>query len=544
MPRDVPRSPVYCRMADELAAVLAQYLELRWRIDPVEATAAGVHAFDGAYADYGREAVRAHAAALRSYATALEELSARSLDQEIDRTAALHMARYELLVLERQRPFERDPALHLGHAMTGLFLLLARVHQDPSRRGAALLQRLQALPAFLDRAAQTVASPAAVFVESARAMLPGSLALVRQGLEGAELAVGAVEPLALAEARREAEAALLRYGDALALMEERADDRFAIGRELFDRTLATAHLLPGTADEMARFGERLRGEATATLTRLAAELAPGVEWRFLVERLREEGGVMDDVLGAYRDAMREAHAFTAERGLVTVPEVPLDVVATPPFLRALIPIAAYQPPGAYDEARRGTFFVTTPEAPAAARPSVPAELRTTALHEGVPGHHLHLSVATALPQPVRRVLATPAALEGWALYCESLMSAEGFLASAAERFFQAHHLLWRALRVVIDVGLHTRGLGVGAAVALLRDELGMPEGSARAEVRRYCATPTYPLCYAVGRREILRLRDDARRARGEAFSLRAFHDELLSYGALPTALARWGMGLA
>jgi uncharacterized protein (DUF885 family) len=61
---------------------------------------------------------------------------------------------------------------------------------------------------------------------------------------------------------------------------------------------------------------------------------------------------------------------------------------------------------------------------------------------------------------------------------------------------------------------------------------------------RYCAYPTYQLCYALGRREILRLRDDAREARGAMFSLRAFHDELLTYGALPTPLARWGMGLA
>jgi uncharacterized protein (DUF885 family) len=81
------------------------------------------------------------------------------------------------------------------------------------------------------------------------------------------------------------------------------------------------------------------------------------------------------------------------------------------------------------------------------------------------------------------------------------------------------------------------------AARLLRDELGFTEASAAAEVARYCAYPTYQLCYAVGRRDILRLRDDARRARGSDFSLASFHDELLGYGGLPTALARWGMGL-
>jgi uncharacterized protein (DUF885 family) len=78
----------------------------------------------------------------------------------------------------------------------------------------------------------------------------------------------------------------------------------------------------------------------------------------------------------------------------------------------------------------------------------------------------------------------------------------------------------------------------------LQDELGFSEASASAEAARYCAYPTYQLCYAVGRREILRLREDARRARGSSFSLPAFHDELLGYGGLPAALARWGMGLS
>jgi len=79
---------------------------------------------------------------------------------------------------------------------------------------------------------------------------------------------------------------------------------------------------------------------------------------------------------------------------------------------------------------------------------------------------------------------------------------------------------------------------------MLRAELGFSVASAEAEVRRYCATPTYQLCYAVGRRDILALREDARAQRGKNFSLADFHAELLGYGALPAVLARWGMGLA
>jgi uncharacterized protein (DUF885 family) len=157
---------------------------------------------------------------------------------------------------------------------------------------------------------------------------------------------------------------------------------------------------------------------------------------------------------------------------------------------------------------------------------------------------LQIVTASLLPRAVRRVLSSPAAQEGWALYCENLMAEQGFISDPSARFFQVHHLLWRALRVILDVSLHTRGMTVDTAAALLRDELSLEENAARAEAVRYCAFPTYQLCYALGRREILKLRNDARDARGAMFSLRAFHDELLAYGALPTPLARWGMGLA
>jgi uncharacterized protein (DUF885 family) len=100
------------------------------------------------------------------------------------------------------------------------------------------------------------------------------------------------------------------------------------------------------------------------------------------------------------------------------------------------------------------------------------------------------------------------------------------------------------VRVILEVSLHTKRMSMEDAAARLRDELGFEPHIAAAEAKRYCAYPTYQLCYAVGRRDILALRDDLRRVRAEEFSLASFHEELLQYGALPTALARWGMGLA
>jgi uncharacterized protein (DUF885 family) len=528
-------------VSERLADVLEGYLDLRWRINPVEGTYVGRHEFDSDLPRFDAASLREYAAALRSYTSTLEEVEADTLDDEIDRTATLHAARHDLLVLEREKPHARNPAHALLYALNGIHLLLVRPSDDERRRGAALLARIQALPRFLDEAASALTEPRALFFETARAMIAGGVSLLRDGLARTALTV---DPIALAEARDAAVDALHRFGDTIALMEPQGGDDFGIGRELFDLKLHTAHMIRENADELLRFGERLRTEAIAELERLAPAVRPNTPWRDVVRALREDTPTRDTAIDEYRSAMSAALEFTVDRGLVTVPHGELVVAPTPDFLRALIPFAAYQGPAAFDGDARGTFFVTLPRPNEAWRLHCRAELPSTALHEGIPGHHLQIVTACGLPRRVRRILSSPASQEGWALYCENLMAEQGFIGEPAARFFQVHHLLWRALRVILDVSLHTKGMTVDNATEMLRQELGIEEGAARAEAVRYCAYPTYQLCYAVGRREILRLRDDAREARGAMFSLRAFHDELLSYGALPTPLARWGMGLA
>ena len=531
-------------MSAPLSAVMGGYLDLRWRVNPVEATFHGVTEFDGMFAAYDAESVREQLAALVAYENAIEEAEAETLAEEIDRTAVLHSLRHDLLVLGKERQFVHDPSFHLMHAVNGIFLLLARRSTNSAERAAAVLARLQALPAFLETAIAVLTEPDAVFVGTGLSIIPGAIALIQDGLDDPALDLAMLDELELERARREAVEALESFSDVLAEMQGRAGNHFAIGRELFDRKLHTAHMIAENADELLRFGERLRATAIAELEKIAKEIDPGVPWQEIAAQLRMDIPSPDSALEEYREAMEASREFTIARGLMPVPDTMLEVVPTPDFLRPLIPLAAYQGPGAFDPVQRGLFLVTLPEHGETWHSHSRAELPSTALHEGIPGHHLQISIGNQLPSIPRRVLSTPAAREGWALYCESLMAEMGFLDSAAERFFQAHHLLWRAIRVILDVSLHTKGMSMEEAAARLRDELGFEPHVAEAEARRYCAYPTYQLCYAVGRRDILALREDLRKARTGEFSLSTFHEELLQYGALPTALARWGMGLA
>ncbi|MGH7608042.1 MAG: DUF885 domain-containing protein, partial [Gemmatimonadales bacterium] len=356
----------------------------------------------------------------------------------------------------------------------------------------------------------------------------------------------------LAAAADRATAALASFDRDLRRWLETGTEHFAIGDEEFNFLLHYQHALRDTAPELWRYGLHLKEAVEADLARLAQRLDGGKSgrWPDVVDRLRGDHPGAGALVDAYATEMARARDFVRARGLATIPEAPLNVIPTPAFMRPVIPYAAYDSPGAYARDRTGWFYVTVPDArlPAAQQERVLRdhcrhEIAATALHEGYPGHHLQLVTAKGLRSDVRKNLWTPLTVEGWALYCEDMMGEEGFYASDEERFFQRVHLLWRAMRILLDVGLHTRGMTRAQAVHQMVDELHVERGNAEAEVRRYCAFPAYQLSYAVGRRELLRLRDDFRAARGDGFTLRAFHDAVLPYGGLPVTLIRWGLGL-
>lgn len=526
-------------MTTSLTAIIDGYLELRWQLDPVAATAAGAHEHDQRWPDRSQAAVRTLAAALRSYAGSLEEAEAHSLQDEIDRTAALHAARSDIEQLERWRPFARDPGWHLRHLLDGLYVLLLTLPHDPARRTEAIVARLRGAPEFLQTAVEALTAVAPVHIETALSMLPGSIDLVRQGIPEAPLDFSVLEPGVLDEAIGACVDGLLEFSEWLQTASDSAAGDFAVGLALYDNMLHTAHMLRDGADALARYGEQLRRDAEAELSALADEIEPGTPWRNLADRLDAEGAP-DDALGFLEAEIESARKFVEKHEVLTLAARPLLIEQTPPYLVPLVPLAAYVPAGALEEDQTGRFLVSA-SANGKGQGRSEYDLAVIAVHEAIPGHHAHMSISHALDRPVRRLLFSPVMVEGWALYCESLLAELGFFADARRRFAQMRLLRWRAIRIELDVALHTRGLPPHEAAARLREDVGLSPDAALAEVRRQCSMPTYATSYAAGRREILLLRESIRAHRGSAFSLRDFHDELLTYGQLPLALACWGM---
>jgi uncharacterized protein (DUF885 family) len=166
--------------------------------------------------------------------------------------------------------------------------------------------------------------------------------------------------------------------------------------------------------------------------------------------------------------------------------------------------------------------------------------RSITLHEIYPGHHtqkVHHKLATA-SVPMRRFFSSPVLVEGWGLYTEDLMEETGFMDEPGVRLFKLRNALWRSARVVVDSGLHTRSMRFEEAVDLMVNEVHLDRRMAEGEVRRYTThdNPTYPSAYLLGKTAIHDLRRHWQAQEDSNFSLKRFHDTLLSYGSPPVKL--------
>jgi len=521
-------------------ALARSYLDLRWNFDPAAGTAVGDAASDARLGIFDDASVRQQLAAFRAMAGAVEELEVAALQDEIDRTALLDDIRVTIFRFQHERPHVHDPAFWLSHLFGALHGLLIRAEQDTERRAAAALSRLEAAPAFLAAAGATLKSPPPVMLGTALTMLEGGAGLPRQV---AALFGVLVPSLAdrLGPAGTAAAAALAHFKTLLRteLQANPAELSFAVGEDEFNRRLHHEHALRSTAPELWRYGLRLVEETDAELHAEAEVVSPGEPWAETVRRLRAEPPSLP-LLEAYAEEVGRARGFVAEAGVVELPSAELLIETTPPFLLHFLPAVWCVPPGPEERGLPGRLYVSEGgESTLHSR----HETWAWAAAEIWPGHFLQRCTAASQASLVRKHLWTPLTVRGWSLYAEELLADAGFAGSREARLMGTLRRLRAAVRVILDVGLHTRGMTPAEGVSYAVEHLAVDREEAMEMVRRVSARPTYALADAVGRRELLALREAWRAEAGPRVSIRAFHDEVLSYGGLPVSLIRWGMGL-
>jgi uncharacterized protein (DUF885 family) len=251
--------------------------------------------------------------------------------------------------------------------------------------------------------------------------------------------------------------------------------------------------------------------------------------KFLNTDPRFDYNSADDMLLHYRDIAKRADPQLAHL-FGKLPRLPYGVKPVPDAV-APSQTSGYYEAGAPAVGRPAYFFVNTYKLES--RPKWDAEDLT--MHEAVPGHHLQLALAQELENvpEFRRYLGYSAYLEGWALYAESLGPEMGFYTDPYSRFGYLSAQMWRAVRLVVDTGIHSMGWSREQAIQYFAENSGQPEQNVVVEVDRYIVWPGQALGYKIGQLRILEIRHKAERELGDKFDIRAFHDAVLSQGALP-----------
>jgi uncharacterized protein (DUF885 family) len=214
----------------------------------------------------------------------------------------------------------------------------------------------------------------------------------------------------------------------------------------------------------------------------------------------------------------------------TLPRLPYGVRAVPAYAERS-QTTAYYLPGSLEAGRPGWFYANTYDL--ASRPRW--EMEALTVHEAVPGHHLQIALAQELEDvpDFRRHGGFTAFVEGWGLYSESLGGELGLYRDPYSRFGQLTYEMWRAVRLVVDTGIHAFGWTRDQAIAYFLGNSSKSEHDVIVEVDRYISWPGQALAYKIGELRIRELREYATAQLGPAFDIRAFHDELLGAGALP-----------
>jgi len=550
--------------AAKLIAITEEYYDQYLELNPLTATAQGDHRFDASFGDYVSPTWMADSLAIEQ--NALEKLAA------IDSTklAGEDLVTYDAFKRGRELNIEgyRYPSellpLHQFSSLPSQFALLGSGQGIHPFRTALdyynFLSRMDGFVAWVDQAINNMRSGAAKGVVQPRVVIERTIPqLAAQLVDDPRTSIfwrpvlNFPAGISVADRQRILKAYDEKVGKEVIPAYRRLHDYLEKEYLPLSRDTIGMSELPNGAswyaylvryhtttsmkpEEVHELGLREVARIRAEMERVKTQVGHTGDLRSFFDALRT------DPSQHYTDPAELLAGYEALRARVDAalpllfadkPKARFEIRAVEAFRAPAEAAASYVPPSA-DGKRPGTFYVNTFDLPSRPKYSMEALY----LHEAVPGHHYQLSVAreaTGLPR-CRRFAWDTAYGEGWALYAESLGKDLGLYTDVYSVFGALTTEMWRAVRLVVDTGIHSRGWTRERAIDYFRANTAMGEADISAEVERYIAWPGQALAYKVGQLKILELRQRAQQKLGPRFDIRAFHSQVVNGGSLPLSV--------
>jgi uncharacterized protein (DUF885 family) len=515
-----------------------RYVEETFERFPTYGAAVGRKEFNGELEIPSLKLYADHEKLIRSTLAGIQDLPENDFggDDWLDRRALMSELRSEMWSLERTA-FRRNPDGWASGALGSIHHHIIRHGDDLAPIADAILSRLKKLPAYLEGGASVLKSPVPVWQKMAQASCEGAPSLFD----------AIVEPLAkTGKAPKEkieklcnsAKAAFADYAKKVAKIKPGAPNSFAVGTERFESLIRERMGWDMTVGEAQAMGRTLAERLQAEMLEEAKNFGPNKKPRdILAEAAANWKPERGDLLSEYKYQTQHMREAFEKSDLVTFPPGErLEVKPVPEFLRHHFPTAAYSQPGAYEDDQLGIFWVNDLSLTKTKPEEKDAEIRqhhglsATCAHEAYPGHHLQFCTANRHPSKLRRLFAHAIFYEGWTLWCEKMCVDFNVIQEPTAKLNQLHDALWRANRILIDIGLQTGAMSYDDGVKHLMKTVGFTRGRAEGDVNWYTMSPTVPMSYLLGRTELLRVRDKKIK---QGWTIKQFNDWALSFGTIP-----------
>jgi uncharacterized protein (DUF885 family) len=521
------------------------YLAYLYETLPSHAGLDGVHVHDDLLEDLSRPSIDVHVRALAGFGRRLHQITPELLSPVERIEHPIVAANIEARMFEHEviRSLERNPQVYsdlIGSSLAGQALFAYAPEPERARR---VVSKLRQVPRLVQAARDNIKECPGIFVKVGLETWRGVLKFIETDLPRAFSGLDDLHILGdLADTSAEAALAIKSYVDYLETdLAPRAKASFRLGREKFEQKLKLDEAVTLSADRLLAIAMRELGAVQDEFRAVASRINGGDPlevWRGAKEEHPQPGSL----LAVAQAQVQELEEFLRSEDIVSLPDSePVVVAPSPEFYRWAF--ASMWTPGPFESKPSRAYYYLTE-----ADRSWPSErqkehmrdfniptLWNISIHEVYPGHFLHFRHLRKVESKVRKstLFASVSFVEGWAHYCEQMMIEAGFRRrDPTIRLGQLAESLVRLARVIVSVRLHCEDLSVEQGMRFFRDEAFLEEATARREAERGTFDPGY-LLYSVGKLMMLKMRRDFKEQQGGKYSLRAFHDAVLSQGNAP-----------
>ena len=560
-----PQGPTATDTAFE--AISKRYLDEMAALTPVNATSLGDHRFDGELDDVSTKGYEQRVALAHELLGEVQALASTEMSRanQVDAHLLESELQYQIWRVERLAEWRWNPLVYTEMTGNGVYLLLARDFAPLPDRLRSVGARLAELPRFLSQVRETLipARVPRIHAETAIKQNTGVLTLIDQLVIPQLGVLPDADQAMLRTAIAHARTAIAQHQIWLEKkLLPAAEGDFRLGAALYDAKLRFALDSPLTREEIRTRAQEELVSARADMYNVARVVlqnqqgapplppAPTPDEQqdaiaAALELAYAQHPARDEVFDAARRAFEETTAFVSAHDLVTRYDDPLEIIPMPEFQRG-VALAYCDAPGPLDRGQK-TFYVIAPIPSDWTDDQVKSFLREyntrsiddLTIHEAMPGHYLQFMHSNRYHSPLRAVLASGTFVEGWAVYSERMMVEQGF--EGSDPLMHLIQLKWYLRSIgnaILDQGVHVDGLSRADAMHLMTHDTFQEEREAAAKWVRAQLTAAQLPTYFVGVQEHLALREEARKKWGKSFTLKRYHDTVLSFGSPPVRYVR------